>query len=82
MAEKKASKTKAKNKKKSVFSKIISFFRACIGECKKISWTTWQQTTKNFGIVLLVIVVCGLIIYGIDRGLYALLDLVMQTANN
>lgn len=82
MAEKKASKTKAKNKKKSVFSRIISFFRACIGECKKISWTTWQQATKNFGIVLLVIVVCGLIIYGIDRGLYALLDLVMQTANN
>ncbi len=83
MAEKnKAVKAKAKNKKKNVFSRIISFFRACIGECKKISWPSWQQTTKNFGIVLVVIIVCGLIIFGIDRGLYALLDLVMETANN
>ncbi len=78
----KASKSKTSNKKKKgVFSRIISFFRACIGECKKISWPTWQQTTKNFGIVLLVIIVCGLIIFGVDRGLYALLDLVMELAN-
>ena len=82
MAEKSnASKSKAKNKKKNVFSRIISYFRACIGECKKISWPTAKQTTKNFGIVVAVIIICGLIIFGIDRGLYALLDLVLETAN-
>jgi preprotein translocase subunit SecE len=82
MAEKSKTAVKGnKKKKKSVFSRIISFFRACVGECKKISWPTWQQTTKNFGIVLVVIIICGLIIFGVDRGLYALLDLVMETAN-
>lgn len=66
-------------KKKGVFKKISSFFRACIGEMKKITWPTVAQTTKNFGIVVLVILVAGLLIYGLDRGLYALLNLVMST---
>ena len=69
----------ADTKKKNVFSKIASFFRACIGELKKITWPTVSQTTKNFGIVVLVILVAGLFIYGLDRGLYALLNLVMST---
>ena len=81
MAEKNKASKKATKKKKNVFSRIISYFRACIGECKKISWPTWQYTTRNFGIVLVVIILCGLVIFGIDRGLYALLDLVMETAN-
>lgn len=69
----------ADTKKKNVFSKIASFFRACVGEIKKITWPTVSQTTKNFGIVVLVILVAGLFIYGLDRGLYALLNLVMST---
>lgn len=69
----------ADTKKKNVFSKIASFFRACVGEIKKITWPTVSQTTKNFGIVVLVILVAGLLIYGLDRGLYALLNLVMST---
>ena len=81
MAEKNKASKKATKKKKNVFSRIISYFRACIGECKKISWPTWQRTTRNFGIVLVVIILCGLVIFGVDRGLYALLDLVMETAN-
>ena len=66
-------------KKKGFFSKAVSFFRACIGELKKITWPTVSQTTKNFGVVVLVILVAGLLIYGLDRGLYALLNLVMST---
>lgn len=72
---------KAAKKKKSVFSKISSYFRSCVGECKKISWPPVKLTTKNFGIVVAVIIVCGLVIFGVDRGLWALLDLVMETAN-
>lgn len=71
----------AEANKKSVFSRIKSFFRSCIGEIKKITWPTVPQTTKNFGIVVLVIVVATLLIYGLDRGLYALLNLVMRTGN-
>ena len=71
----------AEAKKKGFFGRIVSFFRACIGEIKKITWPTPAQTTKNFGIVVLVIVIAGLLIYGLDRGLYALLNLVMRTGN-
>ncbi|MBQ4238342.1 MAG: preprotein translocase subunit SecE, partial [Ruminococcus sp.] len=57
-------------KKKNVFGKMSSFFRSCIGEIKKITWPTVANTTKNFGVVVLVIIVAGLLIYGLDRGLY------------
>ncbi len=71
----------AEAKKKNIFARMGSFFRACIGEIKKITWPTAAATTKNFGIVLVVIVVAALLIYGLDRGLYALLNLVMSTGN-
>ena len=66
-------------KKKGFFSRISSFFRSCVGEIKKITWPTVAQTSKNFGVVVLVIIVAGIAIYGLDRGLYALLHLVMNT---
>ena len=69
----------AKAKKNGGLKKFTSFFRACVGEIKKITWPTPGVTTKNFGIVVLVIAVAGLLIYGLDRGLYALLNLVMNT---
>lgn len=71
----------AEAKKQNVFKKMGSFFRACIGEIKKITWPTVSQTFKNFGVVLVVIIIAGLFIYGLDRGLYALLNLVMSTGN-
>jgi len=66
-------------KKPNFFSKAGSFFRSCIGELKKITWPTPAVTTKNFLIVMVVIIVAGLFIYALDRGLYALLNLVMST---
>lgn len=74
MAEQKA--------KKNIFSKMFSFFRACIGEIKKISWPTAKNTTKNFAIVVLVIIVAGLFIFALDMGLYELLGLVMNTGSS
>jgi len=72
----------ADTKKKSVFARATSFLRACIGELKKITWPTPAQTTKNFLIVLVAIIISGLFIYALDRGLYALLNLVMSTGTN
>ena len=72
----------AETKKKGFFSKAASFFRSCIGEIKKITWPTVSQTSKNFGIVVVVIIIAGLFIYGLDRGLYALLNLVMSTGTS
>ncbi len=82
-AEKKTDKKESagKAKKPSVFSRLIKYFRECKGEVKKITWPTPRTVFKNMGIVIAVIVVVGLIIYGLDRGLYALLNLVMNMSS-
>ena len=67
----------ADKKKTNVFARLFKYLRECIGELKKITWPTFSQTTKNFGIVLLVILIAGAIIFALDQGLYALLGLVM-----
>ena len=69
-------------KKQGFFSKAASFFRSCVGEIKKITWPTPAATSKNFFVVVVVILIAGLFIYGLDRGLYALLNLVMSTGTS
>lgn len=76
-AKKASAKKNAKNKKPNVFKRLLKYLVACKGELKKITWPTAKQTTKNFGIVIAVIVVMGIFIYALDRGLFALLELVM-----
>lgn len=81
--DKKVDKDTAKKKKGAklrLSSKIVKFFRECKSELKKITWPSAAQTTKNFGIVLAVIAVIGLFIFGLDRGLYALLGLIMNVS--
>lgn len=75
-----AKKPAKKNKRPNVFKRIIKYLAACKGELKKITWPTVSQTTKNFGIVIGVIVVMSLFIFALDQGLYALLGLVMETS--
>ena len=70
----------ADKKKTNVFVKLFKYLRECIGELKKITWPTVSQTTKNFGVVLLVILVAGVLIFALDQGLYALLGLVMKVS--
>lgn len=76
-AKKSSAKKNAKTKKPNVFKRLLKYLVACKGELKKITWPTAKQTTKNFGIVIAVIIVMGLFIYALDRGLFALLELVM-----
>ena len=76
-AAKKSSKKPANKKKPNVFKRLWKYLVACKGELKKITWPTPRQTTKNFLIVLVVIIIMGLFIFALDRGLFALLGLVM-----
>ncbi len=73
-------KTAKKSKKPNIFKRLFKYLVACKGELKKITWPSARQTTKNFGIVIAVIVVIGLFIFALDQGLYALLGLVMDTS--
>ena len=81
---KKSGNKPANKKKPNVFQRLWKYLIACKGELKKITWPTkkitWptpRQTTKNFRIVLVVIIIMGLFIFALDRGLFALLGLVM-----
>lgn len=87
MADNKAEAKKAENKKPAkknnkpnAFKRLVKYLSACKGELKKITWPTAKQTTKNFGIVIAVIVVMGIFLFALDQGLYALLGLVMETS--
>ena len=75
------SKKAAKNKKPNVFRRLLKYLSSCKGEIKKITWPTPAQTTKNFGIVIAVLVVMGVFIFGLDSGLYAILGLIMGTGS-
>ncbi len=79
---KKPAKKPANKKKPNVFKRLWKYLVACKGELKKITWPTPKQTTKNFLIVLVVILVMGLFIFGLDQGLYKLLGLVMDMSNS
>ncbi len=78
---KKTAASKKSTKKPNVFKRLWNYLRECKGEIKKITWTNPKTATKNFLIVLAVILVAGLFIYALDRGLYALLGLVMNTSS-
>ena len=78
---KKSAKKPVNKKKPNVFKRLWKYLVACKGELKKITWPTPKQTTKNFGIVIAVIVIMGLFIYALDRGLFSLLGLIMGMSN-
>lgn len=79
-ASKPAKSAKSSKKSKNPFLRAINYLRECKGELKKITWTPPKVATKNFFIVLAVILVAGLFIFALDRGLFALLGLVMNTS--
>ena len=70
MAEKKAGR----------LSQVAKFFRDCKSEIHKIVWPTPKSVFKNMGIVLIVIVIIGLFVFGLDTGLYYLLQTFMNVA--
>ena len=78
VADKKA--TKKKDKKPNIFARIAKYFRECKAEVKKITWPAPKSVFKNFGVVLVIMLVMGLFIFALDQGLFALLGLVMETS--
>ena len=78
VATKKA--TKKKDKKPNIFARIAKYFRECKAEVKKITWPAPKTVFKNFGVVLVIMIVMGLFIVALDQGLFALLGLVMETS--
>ena len=59
--------------------KIKEAWRGFKSELKKIVWPSWKQVLKNTGVVLVIVLICGLMIgaldYAFSQGIIALTKL-------
>ena len=66
-AQKKSDKpAKAKKDKPSLGSRIASWFRGFKAEFKKIVWVAPKTVAINTGIVLVVVLIVGAVLFGLD----------------
>lgn len=56
---------------------IQRYFRETTGELRKVSWPTWPEAKRLTGLVLLVMVVVGIFLAGMDYAASELLGLVL-----
>ena len=73
---------KKKKTKKNPFKSIAAFFKSTNAERKKIIWPTAKETVKNTIIVLIVTLIVGLAIYGVDSLLTVGMKGIKTLANN
>jgi preprotein translocase subunit SecE len=62
------------------WKRIKKFFKDEKGECKKVVWPSAKTVVKSSLVVLAVVLITGVVIFGIDQGLSALLMLLKQLA--
>lgn len=67
---------KAKKVKKTE-NAIQRYFRETTGELRKVSWPTWPEARRLTGLVLVVMVVVGIFLAGMDYLASQLLNLVL-----
>jgi preprotein translocase subunit SecE len=56
---------------------IQRYIRETTGELRKVSWPTWPEARRLTGLVLLVMVIMGIFLAGVDYGANQLLNLVL-----
>lgn len=76
--EKKSKDKDAKDKSKKASAKkpkkgIVKYFKDCKAEFKKVVWPTPKETTHNTIVVIIVCLLAGLFVFGIDS-LFALIN--------
>ncbi len=57
---------KKKSGKKNPLKSVKTFFKGVNAERKKVVWPTGKETIKNAVIVLVVVIIAGAAIYGVD----------------
>ena len=58
---------KPKNKKPNIFKRFGKFLKECKSETKKITWAPLPATVKNTIIVLVTIIICTVVFWGLDK---------------
>jgi preprotein translocase subunit SecE len=56
---------------------IQRYFRETMGELRKVNWPTWPEAKRLTGLVLLVMVIVGLFLWGVDAVSGVLVDFVL-----
>lgn len=56
---------------------IQRYFRETLGELRKVNWPTWPEAKRLTGLVLLVMLVVGIFLAGIDYLSGALINFVL-----
>lgn len=54
---------------------IVKYFKDLRSEIKKVTWPSWKKVVNNTFVVLVGMCASGIIVYGIDSALTALLNL-------
>jgi len=67
---------KEKKSKKSE-NAIQRYFRETTGELRKVNWPTWPEAKRLTGLVLLVMVIMGLFLAGMDYLAHGLMNLIL-----
>jgi preprotein translocase subunit SecE len=56
---------------------VQRYFRETLGELRKVNWPTWPEAKRLTGLVLLVMLVVGIFLAGIDYLSGALINFVL-----
>lgn len=72
-------KTENKVKKEKQPSKIGKRIKETTSELKKVNWPKFSFVVKNTGVVLAVVLIFAVVLFGIDRLLAWLFDLLTNT---
>ncbi len=57
---------KAKKKGPGIFKRIWGFLVDCKSEMKKVVWLSKEETAKQTGVAVVMMVVCGLVVGALD----------------
>lgn len=71
-------KARKEKKEKKQRRSILRVFREVGGELKKVRWPSFAQAVAQTGVVLGVVLVFSLVVFGIDRGLSELYQLLVD----
>lgn len=61
-----AAKSNTATKKPGLFKRLGTFLSKSWSELKKVSWPTFRTVLRNTGIVLIVVLFFGLVLFGFD----------------
>ena len=67
-----------KKKKERKPNKAVAFTKETVSELKKVTWPTFGKVVKQTAVVLAFVLIVGIVLFGIDRLLSLLFDVLVS----